>query len=91
MSGGSRRMGAIQQPSSSFLPPTTPGRCRYCRCTDERACPLGCWWVDLEHTVCSNPRCVQRFERFLSIRQNGHLGERKRDAFSRRPVRRRKA
>lgn len=89
MRGGSRRMGAIQQPSSSFLPPATPGRCRYCRCTDERACPEGCWWIDQEHTVCSNPRCVQRFEYRLSTKLNGRLGERKHAAYTRRPVRRR--
>lgn len=21
------------------------GQCRLCGCTDERACPGGCWWV----------------------------------------------
>jgi hypothetical protein len=33
----------------------TPGQCRYCGCTDERACPGGCWWMDEAHTICS--RC----------------------------------
>ena len=26
-------------------------RCRICRCTDDRACPGGCWWVG--PTLCS--------------------------------------
>jgi hypothetical protein len=29
----------------------TPRRCRVCGCTDDRACPGGCWWVDAD--LCS--------------------------------------
>lgn len=29
------------------------GTCIVCGCTDARACPGGCWWVDDEHTLCS--------------------------------------
>lgn len=28
-----------------------PGICRVCGCTDDRACPGGCWWV--EPDLCS--------------------------------------
>lgn len=35
--------------------PIERGVCRYCGCTDERACEGGCHWVDDEHTECS--RC----------------------------------
>lgn len=27
-------------------------RCRVCRCTDEHACPGGCWWVEWD--LCSS-------------------------------------
>lgn len=30
-------------------------RCRVCGCTENRACPGGCWWVEQE--LCS--RCVR--------------------------------
>lgn len=29
------------------------GVCRFCGCTDERACRGGCWWADATRTVCS--------------------------------------
>lgn len=47
-----------------------PGRCRYCGCTETRACVLqqvgfpftmGCWWVDRQRTVCSAPDCYQKY------------------------------
>lgn len=34
------------------------GRCVSCGCTDERACPEGCWWVDTSHVLCT--ACVAR-------------------------------
>ena len=34
--------------------------CVYCGCTDLAACPGGCSWVDLAHTVCSTPPCVAK-------------------------------
>ncbi|QHN04393.1 hypothetical protein FTO74_14250 [Granulicella sp. WH15] len=37
---------------------TTLGVCRHCGCTDESACPDGCEWVDVAHTVCSNDDCI---------------------------------
>jgi hypothetical protein len=43
------------------LPGLTPGVCRYCRCTEQRACPNGCVWVDEERTLCSASACVARF------------------------------
>lgn len=33
-----------------------PGRCSHCGCTEERACPGGCFWVDPDQTLCS--RCA---------------------------------
>jgi hypothetical protein len=45
----------------------TPGTCRICGCTDTNPCVLRfededhqefCVWLDLEHTLCSNPLCV---------------------------------
>lgn len=32
--------------------PLDEQRCRVCGCTDERACPGGCWWI--ENDLCSN-------------------------------------
>lgn len=34
----------------------TPGRCRWCRCTDDNACGAGCSWVNYDRTLCSE--CV---------------------------------
>jgi len=43
------------------LPGPVQGMCRYCRCTERRACPLGCCWIDQERTVCSSEPCVTKF------------------------------
>jgi hypothetical protein len=43
------------------LPGPTPGICRYCRCTEQRACPGGCAWLYPERTVCSNPDCAEKY------------------------------
>lgn len=51
----------MEMPSSANLPHRKPGRCRYCGCTDDRACEEGCRWYDREHTVCDSPRCVNKF------------------------------
>lgn len=32
--------------------------CRYCGCTDDRACPGGCFWVTGD--VCSADACVDQ-------------------------------
>lgn len=29
------------------------GQCILCGCTEERACPEGCCWVDKDRTICS--------------------------------------
>lgn len=43
------------------------GKCRVCGCTDLQPCVVGggkgnpvefCLWLDAEHTLCSNPRCI---------------------------------
>ena len=31
----------------------SPGTCMVCGCTDDRACPGGCSWVDERQTICS--------------------------------------
>lgn len=31
----------------------TPGRCRWCGCTDEFACDSGCSWANSRLTLCS--------------------------------------
>lgn len=38
----------------------TPGVCRYCGCTDDRACNGGCSWLDETHTSCDAPLCQMR-------------------------------
>lgn len=30
-----------------------PGRCRWCGCTQEHGCAMGCSWVDRTYTLCS--------------------------------------
>jgi hypothetical protein len=39
-------------------PAPVHGVCRVCGCTDERACEGGCYWVDDEHTLCS--QCAEK-------------------------------
>lgn len=43
------------------------GKCRFCRCTDREACPEGCTWYDIQHTVCDSPICVARFRLALAV------------------------
>jgi hypothetical protein len=43
------------------LPGPIQGMCRYCRCTERRACPGGCAWLDSAGTVCSNSSCAEKF------------------------------
>ena len=47
--------------AASALPALRAGVCRYCGCTEERACGGGCWWVDVYRTVCSSSVCVERY------------------------------
>jgi hypothetical protein len=47
------------------LPGPISGVCRYCRCTEQRACPGGCAWLDVESTVCSSPPCFAKFSEDL--------------------------
>lgn len=42
-------------------------KCRFCGCTDERACPGGCAWV--APGVCSNPECIEGYFEETAIRQ----------------------
>jgi hypothetical protein len=54
------------KPRSVNLTHRRPGRCRYCSCTEDRACDAGCWWYDEEQTVCSSETCVARFRAALA-------------------------
>jgi len=38
--------------------------CKYCGCSAMHACPLGCSWI--ENRVCSDPRCVEKYEAELA-------------------------
>jgi hypothetical protein len=40
-----------------------PGMCRFCKCTEQRACPGPCRWLDAERTVCSNLECAAKLLR----------------------------
>lgn len=31
----------------------TPGRCRWCRCTYDEPCDVGCGWANREQTLCT--------------------------------------
>lgn len=42
-------------------------KCRVCGCTDSKPCllaseedgsPVPCYWIDFDHTLCSNLRCI---------------------------------
>ena len=43
------------------LPSPQPGVCRYCGCTENRACPGGCAWMDPQQTACSAEPCRERY------------------------------
>lgn len=49
----------------------TDRTCRYCGCTDDRACPGGCAWVAPD--VCSSKPCVERA--YLDCYLTPDLGE----------------
>jgi len=53
------------------LPGCVPGMCRYCKCTEARACPGGCAWLYPERTVCSSPACEAKFVRENLLRTAG--------------------
>jgi hypothetical protein len=44
------------------LPGAISGMCRYCRCTQLRACAGGCGWLDAEKTACSAQNCLRRWK-----------------------------
>jgi hypothetical protein len=51
------------------LPGPIAGMCRYCRCTERRACAGGCAWLDSARTVCSNPACGESWVKDNRLRQ----------------------
>ena len=46
------------------LPEASPARCRVCGCTEEKACPGGCSWVEVD--LCS--RCAEKTKKPLAQR-----------------------
>jgi hypothetical protein len=46
-----------------------PGRCRWCGCTDEWGCALGCSWANRAHTLCSACVDLDRLIRTQAGRQ----------------------
>lgn len=40
----------------------TPGFCRFCGCTEAKACEGGCAWIDAEMTACSADACAEQWE-----------------------------
>ena len=43
------------------------GTCRFCGCTEERGCKLWgsslrCGWVDVRHTCCTAPKCLEQLD-----------------------------
>lgn len=59
----------MSTPSSLNLPRATAGRCRYCKCTEQRACFEGCSWYDDCATVCDSLPCVARYRLALVTAQ----------------------
>ncbi|HZL29192.1 MAG TPA: hypothetical protein VFC39_21890 [Acidobacteriaceae bacterium] len=44
------------------LPYPPSGVCRFCHCTEHRACAGGCSWLDFEKTACSSLACIEKFQ-----------------------------
>ena len=49
------------------------GRCRFCGCTEERACPGGCSWVNRELTICSACARIDRAWQLREVERNPNL------------------
>ncbi|MEW5925968.1 MAG: hypothetical protein AB1941_00640 [Gemmatimonadota bacterium] len=62
-SAGEWQAGVTPDPRYRDAPLHVAALCRYCGCTDARACPDGCYWIhvdpDLAVGVCSAPACVE--------------------------------
>lgn len=55
------------------LPSLPSGICRYCLCTEQRACEQGCSWVDRRQTVCSSEECVAQWRAEMRKAQRGEV------------------
>lgn len=53
----------VKAAARGMLAPAPAGTCRYCGCTEAKACAGGCAWVDQDETVCSTPACVAAWKR----------------------------
>jgi len=47
----------------------TPGICRWCRCTWENGCGIGCSWVDRTQTLCSACEALDQAMRTVAGRR----------------------
>ena len=56
------------------MPKPIAGRCQYCRCTEERACPDGCSWVSSRRTACTAcvPGVKQLQDLFMLVKGHAH-------------------
>jgi hypothetical protein len=48
--------------------PERVGQCRWCGCTDARACDAGCSWANRQHTLCSECVALDRALRTVAGR-----------------------
>ena len=49
--------------------PLTPGICRWCGCTDDYGCAIGCSWIDRRATLCSSCASLDKAVRHAAGRQ----------------------
>lgn len=50
------------------------GVCKYCGCTEQRACPGGCQWIHEEETICSRCAPAMTAEDVLRVMAFDHRG-----------------
>lgn len=53
--------------------------CKVCGCTDQQACPGGCYWVDNKHSVCSTcydniMQAIDTGEKAVLFKEDGSVG-----------------
>lgn len=58
------------KPTLTIHVPLTPGICRWCRCTYENGCGIGCSWVDRAETLCSACEPLDRAMRTTAGRRS---------------------
>ena len=53
--------------------PERPGRCRWCGCTDDHGCAMGCSWANRQGTLCSE--CVYLYRAMRSRAGRAEIAE----------------